>query len=112
MLSWFRAGKCSMPPSPPSRPTIVPPSNAEAASCHPLVAPNLAAAIVLAILRAYKTLISPLFAGCCRFYPSCADYMAEAVAVHGALRGMWLGARRLLRCQPLGGHGVDPVPHA
>lgn len=67
--------------------------------------------MVLGLLRAYKVLFSPLFAGSCRFQPSCADYMAEAVRRHGASRGVWLGLRRLSRCHPLGGHGLDPVPH-
>jgi putative membrane protein insertion efficiency factor len=70
-----------------------------------------AAAVVLGLLRAYKILLSPLFTGSCRFQPSCADYMAEAVRRHGAARGVWLGARRLARCHPFGGHGLDPVPH-
>ena len=69
-----------------------------------------AAAIALALLRAYKLLLSPLFAGSCRYYPSCADYMAEAIRVHGAMKGLWLGSRRLARCHPLGSHGFDPVP--
>jgi putative membrane protein insertion efficiency factor len=51
-----------------------------------------------------------LFAGSCRFVPSCSDYMAEAVRVHGAVRGVWLGVRRLARCHPLCQHGFDPVP--
>jgi hypothetical protein len=72
---------------------------------------RLGAAIVLALLRAYKVLISPLFTGCCRFSPSCADYTREAVCSFGAVRGLWLGARRLVRCHPWGGHGFDPVPH-
>ncbi|MGH9255638.1 MAG: membrane protein insertion efficiency factor YidD [Vicinamibacterales bacterium] len=67
---------------------------------------------MIAAIRAYKILISPLFTGCCRFYPSCADYASEAVARHGAFRGLWLGGRRLLKCHPLGSHGVDPVPPA
>lgn len=71
---------------------------------------SIAAVVVLAALRGYKTVLSPLFAGCCRYYPSCADYTREAVLLHGAARGLWLGARRLARCHPLGGHGVDPVP--
>lgn len=70
-----------------------------------------AATVVLVLLRAYKILISPLFAGSCRFQPSCSAYMAEAVRTHGALSGTWLGLRRLVRCHPLGGYGIDPVPH-
>ena len=69
-----------------------------------------AAPIVLGLLRVYKLLISPLYTGSCRFQPSCSDYMAAAVREHGALRGTWLGLRRLARCHPFGGYGVDPVP--
>lgn len=61
-------------------------------------------------LRVYKVAFSPLFAGSCRFLPSCADYASEAIRQHGALRGSWLAARRLAKCHPLGGHGFDPVP--
>ena len=68
------------------------------------------APVVLALHRAYKVLLSPLFAGSCRFTPSCADYMRDALIVHGVARGGWLGVRRLVRCRPLGGHGYDPVP--
>src|SRR5262245_46938023 len=71
---------------------------------------GLVARAVLVLLRAYKLSISPLFAGACRFQPSCSDYMAEAVRLHGAGRGVWLGLRRLARCLPFGGHGFDPVP--
>ena len=67
---------------------------------------------ILALIRGYKYLISPLFTGCCRFHPSCASYMAEAVEAHGAWHGLLLGAGRLLRCRPLGGHGFDPVPRS
>ena len=46
----------------------------------------------------------------CRYFPSCSTYAVEAIDRHGAIRGAWLAARRVVRCNPLGGHGVDPVP--
>lgn len=46
----------------------------------------------------------------CRFHPSCSAYAIEAIERHGGARGSWLAARRLARCQPFGGFGVDPVP--
>jgi len=46
----------------------------------------------------------------CRYYPSCSNYAIEALETHGALRGGWLTLRRLSRCHPWGGHGVDLVP--
>jgi putative membrane protein insertion efficiency factor len=97
-----------MPPSPASKLITTPPSNAAGGS-H-AGRPGPVARLALGLLKAYKVLISPLFAGCCRYYPSCADYTREAVEMHGAGRGLWLGARRLSRCHPLGRHGVDPVP--
>ncbi len=68
------------------------------------------ATIALAVLRGYKLLLSPLFAGSCRFTPSCSDYMAEAVRLHGAARGVILGIGRLSRCRPFAAWGFDPVP--
>ena len=67
-------------------------------------------ATVLLLLRAYKVVLSPLFVGSCRFTPSCSSYAADAVREHGAARGLWLTARRLLRCHPFGREGYDPVP--
>jgi len=46
----------------------------------------------------------------CRYHPSCSTYALEALEVHGALRGSWLTVRRIGRCQPWGGHGIDLVP--
>lgn len=46
----------------------------------------------------------------CRYWPSCSQYAIEAIERHGATRGGWLATRRICRCHPWGGHGVDPVP--
>ena len=74
------------------------------------LASRTAVAGVLLLIRAYKLIISPLFAGSCRFAPSCSSYAAEAVGRHGIMRGGWLAVRRLGRCQPLCPGGYDPVP--
>jgi putative membrane protein insertion efficiency factor len=71
---------------------------------------SLAQRGALRLLRMYKILVSPMFAGSCRFLPSCSDYAAEAVTRFGVARGSVLAAWRLARCHPLGAHGVDPVP--
>lgn len=72
---------------------------------------DLARRFVLALIRAYQILLSPMLFGSCRYVPSCSHYAAEAVERFGAARGTWLALRRLMRCHPLGGHGFDPVPH-
>ncbi|MDR2892235.1 MAG: membrane protein insertion efficiency factor YidD [Deltaproteobacteria bacterium] len=61
-------------------------------------------------IRLYQWSISPLLPGVCRFYPSCSAYAAEAIAVHGVFRGLWLALRRILRCNSLSDGGFDPVP--
>ncbi len=71
--------------------------------------------ICLLMIRGYQLTLSPLlslmFGDQCRFTPSCSKYAAEAIRVHGAIRGVWLGTRRLLRCNPWSGcSGHDPVP--
>jgi putative membrane protein insertion efficiency factor len=98
-----------MPLSPVSRPSSVPFWNGVQVADR-RARPGLGARLALRLIRAYKVAISPWFMGACRYVPSCADYTAEAIAVHGLIRGSWLGARRLARCHPFGGSGLDPVP--
>lgn len=61
-------------------------------------------------IRAYQRLISPLTPPSCRFEPSCSEYGAQAILAHGVLKGLLLGAWRILRCQPFCTGGLDPVP--
>lgn len=69
------------------------------------------AAWVLALpVRAYRLLLSPWLGHACRFTPTCSAYALEALERHGAVRGGWLALRRLARCRPGGGRGVDDVP--
>jgi putative membrane protein insertion efficiency factor len=64
----------------------------------------------VALVHAYQLTLGPLMGGACRFTPSCSAYAIDAIRSHGAARGLWLALKRVSRCHPLGGHGVDPVP--
>ncbi len=70
------------------------------------------------LVRAYQLLVSPLLAvldpigGGCRYEPSCSRYCVQALSIHGTRRGLWLSLKRLARCAPWGGSGLDPVPPA
>jgi putative membrane protein insertion efficiency factor len=66
--------------------------------------------LLIGLLKAYRLVISPLYGNVCRYYPSCSAYALVAVQQHGAARGSWLAARRLLRCHPWARGGYDPVP--
>lgn len=65
--------------------------------------------VVIAGLRFYKRFLSPCLPSACRFSPTCSEYMMEAVARYGVLRGVGLGLRRLGRCHPFHAGGFDPV---
>jgi putative membrane protein insertion efficiency factor len=68
-------------------------------------------------IRVYRVVFTPLkvmlgVQGCCRYSPSCSNYLEQAVCTHGVCRGAALGLCRILRCHPWGGEGFDPVPPA
>jgi len=65
--------------------------------------------IILLLVRGYQKLISPLFPPTCRFYPSCSAYFIQAVEKYGAVKGSYLGIKRILRCNPFHPGGYDPL---
>lgn len=73
---------------------------------------TLAARVLVALIRVYQRLVSPLTGARCRFHPSCSEYAAQALLRYGPLRGGWLALRRLSRCHPWNPGGVDEVPPA
>jgi putative membrane protein insertion efficiency factor len=66
--------------------------------------------ILILLVKAYKGMISPHLPSACRYQPTCSGYMMQALEKYGALKGLWLGLKRIGRCHPWGGHGFDPVP--
>jgi putative membrane protein insertion efficiency factor len=66
--------------------------------------------MLILLVRMYQVSLGLFMGGHCRFHPSCSNYSIEALQVHGPIRGSWLTLRRIMRCHPLGGHGLDPVP--
>ncbi|MEN3371694.1 membrane protein insertion efficiency factor YidD [Dechloromonas sp. ZS-1] len=66
--------------------------------------------ILIGLVRVYQYAISPLLGRNCRYFPTCSDYTVEAVQKYGAMRGGWLGAKRICRCHPWHPGGYDPVP--
>ena len=66
----------------------------------------------ITLIWGYRLLIKPLFPASCRYNPSCSEYAILALKRFGLIKGVWLTTRRLLRCNPWGDHGHDPVPDA
>ena len=68
--------------------------------------------LLLLLLRFYKLAISPMLGQNCRFYPSCSEYAAAAISLHGAAKGTYLAGKRLCKCHPWHPGGIDMVPPA
>jgi putative membrane protein insertion efficiency factor len=66
--------------------------------------------IAIIFVKFYQAAISPLLPNSCRYNPTCSQYAIEAINKYGAIKGSWMGLKRILRCHPWGGHGYDPVP--
>jgi putative membrane protein insertion efficiency factor len=66
--------------------------------------------ILIVPVKIYQWLISPMLPGTCRYIPTCSQYAIEALRVHGPVKGLLLGTKRIFSCHPWGGHGFDPVP--
>lgn len=70
---------------------------------------KLAILLPIVLIRCYQGMVRPLLGGSCKFHPTCSEYAVEALHEHGFGRGLWLAARRLVRCHPFGRGGLDPV---
>lgn len=68
------------------------------------------ARVLVVLVKGYQMTLSRLMSPSCRFYPSCSAYAIEALQVHGAVRGLYLALRRVIRCHPFNPGGVDRVP--
>ena len=71
---------------------------------------QLLSRVMLALIAFYRTCISPLKPPTCRYTPTCSQYAIEAIKKYGPIKGGWLALKRILRCNPFGGSGFDPVP--
>lgn len=71
---------------------------------------NILKQVLILPIRFYQRCISPLTPPVCRYTPTCSNYAIEAIQTHGPFKGVWLATKRIVSCNPLGGHGYDPVP--
>lgn len=72
--------------------------------------PGPVARVLMLLVRIYQLTLSQALPPSCRFYPSCSEYTYQAIGKYGALKGSWLGLKRILRCHPFHPGGYDPVP--
>lgn len=66
--------------------------------------------IAIFLVKIYKWFISPILPSACRYQPTCSVYTMEALQKYGIIKGGWLSIKRIVSCNPWGGHGHDPVP--
>ena len=71
---------------------------------------NVVGVLLRLLVRAYQFTLSPVMAPSCRFAPNCSDYALQALERFGPARGIWMAMHRIVRCNPWGGQGLDPVP--
>ncbi|MCB8964832.1 MAG: membrane protein insertion efficiency factor YidD [Bacteroidales bacterium] len=71
---------------------------------------RILAYLPIILVKFYQIFISPYFPNSCRYTPTCSAYSIEALKKHGFFKGLWLSVKRILSCNPWGGHGYDPVP--
>jgi putative membrane protein insertion efficiency factor len=64
----------------------------------------------LAIIKFYQNFISPLLPSTCRYTPTCSEYAKQSLVKHGLIKGSFISIKRIIKCNPLGGNGYDPVP--
>lgn len=67
-------------------------------------------AVFIFLIRIYQKILSPILPSSCRYTPTCSQYAIEALQKHGFFKGSWLAIKRIVSCNPWGGHGHDPVP--
>lgn len=68
--------------------------------------------LFIGLVRLYQMILSPYLPSSCRYHPTCSEYTIRALRTHGALKGLWLGIRRIGRCHPWSEGGYDPVPES
>ena len=66
--------------------------------------------VCIFLIKTYQSTLSPLIGKNCRFIPTCSEYTIDAILEYGCLKGIWLGLKRILRCNPFSKGGYDPVP--